>query len=57
MLVPFLRVLVEAVSDVLFGDPGFDVVALHLFDDLDGVFGDFEERAGYGAVFDGPAVW
>lgn len=32
------------------------MVALHLFDDLDGVLGDFEEGACYRAVFYGP-VW
>ena len=51
---PFLGVLVEGVGDGLAGDPGFDVVALHLFDDLDGVFCDCEEGAGDGAVLDGP---
>jgi hypothetical protein len=50
MLDPFLRVLVETVRDVLFRNPRFDVVALHLLNDLNGVFRDFGEWSGDGAV-------
>jgi hypothetical protein len=50
MLDPFLCVLVEAVCDVLFRNPRFDVVALHLLDDLNGVFRDFGEWSSDGAI-------
>jgi len=54
VLDPFLGVDVEFLGDILPGNPGFDVLALHLFDDLNGVVGDLEERSGDTAVFDGP---
>jgi hypothetical protein len=54
VLDPFLGVLVEAVCYLLPGHPGFDVVALHFLDDLNGVLCYAEEGAGYGAVFYGP---
>jgi hypothetical protein len=56
VLVPFLSVLVEAVGDILLRNPRFDVVALHLFDDLNSIFGDFEEWASYGTVLYRPGV-
>ena len=56
VLDPFLGVLIEAVCDVLARYPGFDVVALHLLDDLDTVLADAEQRASHGAVLNRPVV-
>jgi len=54
MLDELLTVLVEEVGNVLLGSDRFDVLALHLLDELDGVLGDCAEGAHDGAVFDRP---
>jgi hypothetical protein len=51
-----LSMLVEAIRDVLFWNPRFDVVALHLLDDLNGVFGYFGKWSGDGAILYRPVV-
>jgi hypothetical protein len=57
VLDPLLRVLVEAICDVLTRHPGLDVVALHLLDDLNTILAYAEQRASHGAVFDRPVVY
>lgn len=47
---------VEAICDVLTRDPGFDVVALHLLDDLDTILADTEQGTSHRSVLDGPVL-
>jgi hypothetical protein len=45
VLDPLLYMFVETVGNVLAWDPGFDVVALHLLDHLNGVLADAKKWA------------
>lgn len=47
VLDPLLRVLVKAIGDILLGYPRFDVVTLHLLDDLNAVLGHAQQRSGH----------
>jgi hypothetical protein len=54
MLNPLLRMLVEAIGNILFRHPRFDMVALHLLDDLNSIFSDTEKWSSHGTVLDWP---
>ena len=54
MLDPLLHMGVEVIRNVLSRGPRFDVLVLHLFDDLNGVFGDGVEWSHHASILNRP---
>jgi hypothetical protein len=46
---------IERICDMLLRNPGLDVLALHLFDEFNSVFGDCQKRAHNASVLDRPS--